>query len=57
MYSFPNLEPVHFSMSNSSCCFLICIQVSQKAGKVVWYSNFLKKLTQFVVIYTVKALV
>ena len=31
MYSFPNLEPVHCSMSGSNCCFLTCIQVSQEA--------------------------
>ena len=29
-------------MSNSKCCFLTCIQVSQEADKVVWYSHFLK---------------
>ena len=27
-------------MSFSNYCFLTCIQVSQEAGKVVWYSNF-----------------
>ena len=37
MYSFPNLEPVHCSMSSSNCCFLTYIHVSQEAGKVVWY--------------------
>ena len=42
MYSFPNLEPVHFSMSSSNCCFLTCMQVSQEAGKLVWYSHLLK---------------
>ena len=26
-------------MSASNCCFLTCIQVSQEAGKVVWYSH------------------
>ena len=31
-------EPVHSSMSNSNCCFLTCIQVSQEAGKVVCIS-------------------
>ena len=25
-------------MSSSNCCFLTCIQISQKAGQVVWYS-------------------
>ena len=38
MYPFPHLEPVHCSMSGSNCCFLTCIQISQEAGKVVWYS-------------------
>ena len=26
-------------MSSSKCCFLTCIQVSQEAGHVVWYSH------------------
>ena len=26
-------------MSGSNCCFLNCIQVSQEAGQVVWYSQ------------------
>ena len=54
MSSFPNLEPVHCSMSSCNCCFLTCLQVSQKAGKVVWYSHLLKSFPQFVVIYTGK---
>ena len=41
-------------MSSSNCCFLFCIQVSQKTGKVVWYSHFIKNIPQFVVIHTVK---
>ena len=40
-------------MSDSNCGFLTCIQVSQEAGKVVWYLIFLRIL-QFVVIHTVK---
>ena len=40
-------------MSGSNCCFLTCIQVSQEAGKVVWYFYLLKHFTQFVVIHTV----
>ena len=36
------------------CCFLTCIQVSQEAGKVVWYSHLFKNFPQFVVIHTVK---
>ena len=54
MYSFPNLEPVHCSMSNSNCCFLNCIQISGEAGKVVWYSHLLNTFPCFVVILTVK---
>ena len=54
MYSFPNLEPVHCSMSGSNCCFLTCIQVSQEANKVVWYSRLFKDFPQFVVIHRVK---
>ena len=56
MYSFPNLAPVFCSMSGFNFCFLTCIQISQEAGKVVWYSHLLKNFPQFVVIYTVKLL-
>ena len=41
MYSFPNLE-------------IVCIQISQEAGQVVWYFHLLKNFPQFVVIHTVK---
>ena len=54
MYFFPNLEPVHCFMSSSKCCFLACIQVSQKAGKVVWYYHLFKNFSLFVVIHTIK---
>ena len=54
MYSFSNFEPVHYSISSSNCCFLTCIQISQEAGKVVWYSHLLKNFPQFVVIHMVK---
>ena len=54
VYSFPNLEPVHCSMSGSNYCFLTCIQISQEPGQVVWYSHFLKNFPEFVVIHTVK---
>ena len=53
MYSFPNFEPVCCYMSDSNCCFLTCIQVSQEAVKVVWYLISLR-IFQFVVIHTVK---
>ena len=39
MCSFPDLEPVCCSMSSSNCYFLTCIQISQEAGQVVWYSH------------------
>ena len=54
MYSFSYLEPVCCSMSSSNCCFLTCIQVSQEAGQVVWYSHLLQNFPQFIVIHTVK---
>ena len=41
-------------MSSSNGCFLTWIQVSQKAGQVVWYSHRLHNIPQFVVIHTVK---
>ena len=41
-------------MSGSNCCFLTCIQISQEAGQVVWYSHLFQKFLQFVVIQTVK---
>ena len=54
MYSFPNWEPVHCSMSGSNCCFLTCTQVSEEAGKVVGYFCLFKNFPQFVVMHTVK---
>ena len=54
MYSFSYLEPVCWSMSSSNCCFLPCIQVSQEAGQVVWYSHIFQNFPQFIVIHTVK---
>ena len=54
MYSFPHLEPVCCSMSSSNCCFLTCIQVSQEAGQVVWYSHLLQNFPQLIVIHTVE---
>ena len=53
MFSFPDLEPVCCSMSGSNHGFLTCIQISQEAGQVVWYSHLLKNFPQFVVILTV----
>ena len=42
-------------MSSSNCCFLTCIQISQEAGLVVWYSYLLKNFPQFVVMHTVNS--
>ena len=41
-------------MSSSNCCFLTCIQISQEAGQVVWYSHLFHNFPQFIVIHTVK---
>ena len=41
-------------MSSSNCRFLTCIQISQEAGQVVWYSHLLKNFPKFIVIHTVK---
>ena len=41
-------------MSSSNCCFLTCIQVSQEADQVIWYSHLFKSFPQFVVIHIVK---
>ena len=54
MNSFPNLEPVDYSISSSNGCLLTCMQISQEAGQVVWYSHLFKIFPQFVVIHTVK---
>ena len=48
------LEPICCSMSSSNCCYLTCIQISQEAGQVVWYSHLFQSFPQFVVIHTVK---
>ena len=41
-------------MSNSNCCFLTCIQVLHREGKVIWYSHLFKNFPHFVMIHTVK---
>ena len=48
MYSFPNLEPVHCSMSGSDCCFLTCLDVSQEAFEIFWYSHLFKNFPYLV---------
>ena len=54
MYHFPTLEPVPCSMSSSNGCSLTCVQVSQEAGKIFWYSHLFKNFPRFVVIHTLK---
>ena len=44
----------NWSMPCSNCCFMTCIQVSQEAGKVVWYAHLSRNFPQFIVIHTVK---
>ena len=36
------------------CYFLTCIQVSQEARQVVWYSHLFQNSPQFIVIHTIK---
>ena len=55
MCSFFYLEPVCCSMSSSNCCFLTCIQISEEAVQVFWYSHLFQNFPQFLVIHTVKA--
>ena len=42
------------SMLGSNCCSLMCIQISQEAGKMLWYFHLFKNFQLFVVIHTVK---
>ena len=41
-------------MSGSNCSVLTCIQISQQAVKVAWYSYLSKNFPQFFVIHTIK---
>ena len=50
----PDLEPVCCSISGSNCYFLTWVQISQKAGQVVWYSQLFQNFPQFIVIHIVK---
>ena len=52
-YSFSYLEPVCCSRSSSNCCFLTCIQISQEAVQVVWYSHLFQNFPVYY-IHTVK---
>ena len=54
MNSFFYLELVCCSMPSSNCCFLTCIQISQEADQVFWYSHLFQNFPQFIVIHRVK---
>ena len=41
-------------MSSSNCYFLTCLQISQEAGQMVWYSHLFQNFPLFVVFHTVK---
>ena len=41
-------------MSSSKYCFLTCIQVSQEADQLIWYSHLFQNFPQFIVIHTVE---
>ena len=41
-------------MKGSNCFFLTCIQISQEASQVVWYSHLFQNFPQFAVVHTVK---
>ena len=41
-------------MSRSNCYFLTCIQISQEAVQVFWYSHLFKNFLEFVAVHTVK---
>ena len=41
-------------MSSSNYCLLTCIQISQEAGQVVWYSHLFQNFPMFIVMHPVK---
>ena len=51
---FPIWDQTVCSISSSNCCCLTCIQISQEAGQVLWYSHLFQNFPQFIVIHTVK---
>ena len=51
---FSSHRPACSLLSSSNCCFLTCIQISQEAGQVVWFSHLFPNFPQFIVIHTVK---
>ena len=57
MYFSLNLELVYCSMSVLTVASWHAYKISQKAGKVVWYSHLFKNFPLFAVIHTVKGFV
>ena len=49
-----NIESVPCSISSPNCCFLIRIQVSQEARKIISYTHLFMNFPQFVVTLTDK---
>ena len=39
-------------MSDSNCCFLTCIKLSQEAGQALWYAHLFQNFPQFIVSHT-----
>ena len=54
MYSFSYLDQSVVPWPVFNCCYLTCMQISQGASQVVWYSHLLKNFPQFILIHTVK---
>ena len=54
MYPFPYLVQSALPCPVLTVASLTCMQVSQEAGKVVWYSHLFKNLLHVVVIHAVK---
>ena len=44
-------------MSHSNCCILTCIQISQEACQMVWYSHLFQNFPQFAMIHRMKSFV
>ena len=44
-----NQSVVPCPVEQSHCCFLTCIQVSQEADQVVWYTHLFQNFPQFIV--------
>ena len=55
IYDFILLNFLFFgSMSGSNCYYLTCMQISQEAGQMVWYSHLFQNSPQLIVTHTVK---